>query len=249
MSTARRDGGVGLDRSAPSGRHVAPPGWGQGAVTVAVPRAAQARGRRAVRDPFADPSGAPPPSADRVVDVADAAPDARPDVRSDTRPDRAAGVVRALLRSAVALQAEDLLRTIGALAVAAQRSEGTAASVDWIGWVERDVRDLGHLARAALEVGASLPAGLDVGGGDPARPESIIEGLLAGHEAVLEVLRHLDAVGGDEPWNGVVSRIAARREAEAAALRVTVGDDAPREPERLHVGRSPDQHFSPDLLV
>ena len=160
----------------------------------------------------------------------------------------APGVVASLLRSAVALQAEDLLRTIGALAVAAQRSEGTAAHVDWIGWVERDVRDLGHLARAALEVGATLPAGLDVGGGDPARPETVIEGLLAGHEAVLSVLRHLDAVGGTEPWNAVVGRITARREAEAAALRVTVGDGSPREPEQTHTGRPPDAFFSPDLL-
>lgn len=262
MSTARRDGGVGPVLSARGGRHVAVPGTGSAALTVVGPRAAQPRGRRAVRDPLAEG-----PPADRVVDVADAAlapaatapavsapavsapaPTAAATPAATARPGRA-GVVRALLHSAVALQAEDLLRTIGALAVAAQRSEGTTASVDWIGWVERDVRDLGHLARAALEVGASLPAGLDVGGGDPARPESVIEGLLAGHEAVLGVLRHLDAVGGDEPWNAVVARIAARREAEAAALRVTVGDGAPRDPERLHVGRAPDRHFSPDLLV
>ncbi len=159
------------------------------------------------------------------------------------------GVVRQLLRSAVALEAEDLLRTIGALAVASHRSEGTAAAVDWIGWVERDVRDLGRLARAALEVGATLPAGLDVGGGDPARPETVIEGLLAGHDEVLRVLRDLDAVGGDEPWNEVVARILARREAEATALRVSVGPDSPREREVTHIGRSPDRHFTPDLLV
>jgi hypothetical protein len=178
------------------------------------------------------------PDDTRALDLRDQPPARRPDP----------GVVRALLRSAVALQAEDLLRSIGALAVAAQRSEGTAAHVDWIGWVERDVRDLGHLARAALEVGATLPAGLDVGGGDPARPETVIEGLLAGHEAVLGVLRHLDAVGGAEPWNAVVGRITARREAEAAALRVTVGDGSPREPEQTHTGRPPDAFFSPDLL-
>jgi hypothetical protein len=159
------------------------------------------------------------------------------------------GVVRQLLRSAVALQAEDLLRTIGALAVASHRSEGTAAAVDWIAWVERDVRDLGRLAKAALDVGATLPAGLDVGGGDPARPETVIEGLLAGHEEVLRVLRDLDAIGGDEPWNEVVGRIAARREAEAAALRVTVGPSGSTERDVTHVGRAPDRHFSPDLLV
>ena len=181
-----------------------------------------------------------------VRDLRDAPGAPRRDAPSGRRP--APGVVASLLRSAVALQAEDLLRSIGALAVAAQRSEDTAAHVDWIGWVERDVRDLGHLARAALEVGATLPAGLDVGGGDPARPETVIEGLLAGHEAVLAVLRHLDAVGGAEPWNGVVGRITARREAEAAALRVTVGDGTPREPDRLHTGRAPDAMFSVDLL-
>jgi hypothetical protein len=165
------------------------------------------------------------------------------------------GVVRQLLRTAVALQAEGLLRTIGALAVASHRSEGTAAAVDWIAWVERDVRDLGRLARAALDVGATLPAGLDVGGGDPARPETVVEGLLAGHEEVLRVLRDLDdlgaagGAGGAEPWKEVVSRIVARREAEAAGLRVSVGAVASRERDVTHVGRSPDRHFTLDLLV
>lgn len=193
--------------------------------------------------PGPDPHG-------RSVDVRDrrdvAAAEGSQEPQVVRRP--APGVVASLLRSAVALQAEDLLRSIGALAVAAQRGEDTAAHVDWIGWVERDVRDLGHLARAALEVGATLPAGLDVGGGDPARPETVIEGLLAGHEAVLAVLRHLDAVSGTEPWNAVVGRITARREAEAAALRITVGDGTPREPDRLHTGRAPDAMFSVDLL-
>jgi hypothetical protein len=161
----------------------------------------------------------------------------------------APGVVRQLLRSAVALQAEDLLRVIGALAVAAHRSQGSAGGVDWISWVERDVRDLGRLARAALEVGARLPAGLDVGEGDPARPETLIEGLLIGHEEVLKVLRELDAVGGDEPWNEVVARIVARREAEVAALRVTVGPGTVEEDDVTHVGRAPSRHFTPDLLV
>jgi hypothetical protein len=162
---------------------------------------------------------------------------------------RSSGVVRQLLHSAVALQAEDLLRTIGALAVVSHRSQGSTATVDWIGWVERDVRDLGRLAAAALDVGSTLPAGLDVGGGDPERPETVIEGLLAGHEAVLRVLRELHDVGGSEPWNDVVGRIVARREAEATALRVSVGPSAVPEHEVTHVGRAPDRHFSPDLLV
>lgn len=159
------------------------------------------------------------------------------------------GVLRALLHSAVALQAEVLLRTVGALATAAHRSEPRTGAVDWVAWVERDVRDLGLLARAALDAGAALPAGLDVGSGDPDRPESLIEGLLAGHEAVLRALRDLLAAGGGRPWDDVVDRLAARRAAEAAALRVSIGDPDPPAAEPLRVGRPPDQHFTPDLLV
>jgi len=186
----------------------------------------------------APPAAAPP--RPRPVPVA-----ARPD-RPAPLPD---GAVRQLLRSAVALQAEDLLRMVGALAVAAHRSAGSAAAVDWVAWVERDVRDLGALARAALDAGADLPAGLDVGGGDPDHPETVVEGLLAGHEEVLRVLRALAASGGRQPWRDVVTRIAARREAEAAALRVTVGAGSAPPADRTHVGRSPDRHHGPDLMV
>lgn len=43
--------------------------------------------------------------------------------------------------------------------------------------------------------------------------------------------------------------IVARRAAEAAALRVSVGPGVDREPDVTHVGRSPDRHFTPDLLA
>ncbi len=217
-------------------RGVIEPGVTEPDVTAAGVTAAAVR----LTVPTAAPETSAPGPLPAPVPEADAA------VRRSALPD---GVVRQLLHSAVAVQAEDLLRALGALAVAAHRSAGTAAPVDWISWVERDVRDLGELARTALAAGASLPAGLDVGGGDPERPETVVEALLAGHEEVLRVLRTLAEVGDHEAWHDVVSRIVARREAEAVALRVTVGVGTPRRPDVTHVGRAPDRYFSPDLLV
>jgi len=90
-----------------------------------------------------------------------------------------------LLRSAVSLQAEGLLRTAGALS-------GVWGNVlDRTAWIERDARDLSALTTAAVAAGASLPAGLDSGAGDPDHPSSVVEGLLASHEALVRVLREI----------------------------------------------------------
>src|SRR4051794_13018747 len=153
-----------------------------------------------------------------------------------------AGVLCQLLRSAVALQAESLLRTAGALAGAwggvLDRTEG----------IERDARDLSALAPAAVSAGARLPAGVDSGAGDPKRPSSVVEGLLAGHEALVSVLRQIaganpaptgaevnagagatagaDPAGTDQAgdvaadsWHRVVTGILDRREQEMVLLR------------------------------
>jgi len=94
-------------------------------------------------------------------------------------------VLAQLLRSAVALQAEGLLRTAGALS-------GVWGNVlDRTAWIERDARDLSALTSAAVAAGASLPAGLDSGAGDPDHPSSVVEGLLASHEALVRVLREI----------------------------------------------------------
>jgi hypothetical protein len=94
-------------------------------------------------------------------------------------------VLAQLLRSAVALQAEGLLRTAGALS-------GVWGNVlDRSAWIERDARDLSALTTAAVAAGASLPAGLDSGAGDPDHPSSVVEGLLASHEALVRVLREI----------------------------------------------------------
>lgn len=122
--------------------------------------------------------------------------------RTRTLPD---GVVRHLLHSAVALQAEkSLLRTIGVLAFAAHRSEGSAAAVDWIAWVERDVRPRPAGPRRARPRGD--PAGrAGRRRRRPERPETVVEGLLAGHEEALRVLRDLDTLAGEDEWHDVVS--------------------------------------------
>lgn len=118
-----------------------------------------------------------------------------------------------LLRSAVALQAEDLLRTIGALAKE-QRDVR-----EWSTIVERDVRDLALLASAAVAAGAALPAGLDGGGGDPNDPSSVMEGLLASHEALLSVLRQAAAVPADPRVQRTVEEVLRHREEEVVVLR------------------------------
>ena len=100
-------------------------------------------------------------------------------------------VLAQLLRSAVALQAEGLLRTAGAL------SGVWGGVLDRTAWIERDARDLSALTSAAVAVGATLPAGLDSGAGDPEHPSSVVEGLLASHEALVRVLREI--AGPDRP--------------------------------------------------
>lgn len=121
--------------------------------------------------------------------------------------------VRQLLRSAVALQAEDLLRTIGALALE-QRDVR-----EWTAMVERDVRDLAFLSSCAVAAGARLPAGLDGGGGDPERPGSVIEGLLASHEALMDVLGQVSTRCSDPRISSTARAVLDRREEEATVLR------------------------------
>jgi hypothetical protein len=118
-----------------------------------------------------------------------------------------------LLRSAVALQAEDLLRTIGALAIEQRDLR------QWSAMIERDVRDLAVLASCAVAAGASLPAGFDTGRGDPADPGSVIEGLLVSHEALMRVLRQVVEACEDPQLRHTVGDVLDRREEEAAVLR------------------------------
>lgn len=144
-------------------------------------------------------------------------------------PPEFSGAVLQLLRSAVTLQAEDLLRTIGALAL--ERRDVR----EWTGLVERDVRDLALLASAAVAAGAQLPAGLDGGHGDPNHPNSVIEGLLASHEALMEVLRQL-ATRSPDPRLGYLSRsVLERREEQATVLRALgAGQGLPQEIKLVH---------------
>ncbi|HEY6793606.1 MAG TPA: hypothetical protein VI248_02870, partial [Kineosporiaceae bacterium] len=120
-----------------------------------------------------------------------------------------------LLRSAVSLQAEGVLRTAGALAGA------WGGVLDRTEWIERDARDLSMLAAAAVAAQVPLPAGVDTGAADPGHPGSVVESLLAGHEALVRVLRQLaDAPGDDsETWRSAVRGILSRREEEILLLR------------------------------
>ena len=155
-------------------------------------------------------------------------------------------VLAQLLRSAVALQAEGLLRTAGAL------SGIWGGVLDRNAWIERDARDLTALTSAAVAAGAALPAGLDSGAGDPDHPSSVVEGLLASHQALVRVLREIagpdrpdaftdeaspgaafpgetvtaDAITGarttaadPEPWRRLVRGVLERREEEIVLLR------------------------------
>ena len=134
------------------------------------------------------------------------------------------GAVLQLLRSAVALQAEDLLRTIGALA---QEQRDVR---EWTGLVERDVRDLAFLASAAISAGARMPAGLDGGGGDSSHPNSVIEGLLASHEALMGVLRQVAQRCTDPRVRYTTRTVLDRREEEATVLRALgAGQGLPQE--------------------
>jgi hypothetical protein len=149
------------------------------------------------------------------------------------------GVVRQLLRSAVALQAEGVLRTAGALAGA------WGGVLDRTEWIQRDARDLSVLAAAAVDAQVPLPAGVDTGAGDPDRPGSVVESLLAGHEALVGVLRQLaDATAEGEPaeppsWRGAVQGILSRREEEILLLRaVGAVGDVPADERYVH-GRPP----------
>jgi len=148
-----------------------------------------------------------------------------------TAPRRAVppGVITQLLRSAVALQAEGVLRTAGAL------SGAWGGVLDRTQWIERDARDLSVLAAAAVAARAPLPAGVDSGAADPDHPGSVVEGLLAGHQALVAVLRQLsDAAETTDTtdaadtttdaacpagWLGAVRDILARREEEILLLR------------------------------
>jgi hypothetical protein len=148
------------------------------------------------------------------------------------------GVISQLLRSAVGLQAEGLLRTAGALA-------GVWGGVlDRTEWIERDARDLAALAAAASEAKAPLPAGVDSGAGDPDHPSSVVEGLLAAHEAQVAVLRQLAGSGGDEqtrPWLTLVNSILSRREEEMIVLRA-VGAAGRLPVEEIYVHGCPPRH-------
>jgi hypothetical protein len=123
------------------------------------------------------------------------------------------GAARQLLRSAVSLQAEDILRTIGALA---QKQRDVR---EWAPLVERDARDLALLAAVAVEVGAPLPAGLDGGVGDPDDPATVMEGLLASHEALMGVLGELVTTCGNPRVARVVADVLERREEQATVMR------------------------------
>jgi hypothetical protein len=142
------------------------------------------------------------------------------------------GVVGQLLRSAVALQAEGLLRAAGAL------SGIWGGVLDRTEWIERDARDLAALAAAASEAKVPLPAGVDAGAGDPDHPDSVVEGMLAGHEALVDVLRQLVTAGGDErtrPWLALINAILSRREEEMVLLRaIGAAGRLPQEESYVH---------------
>lgn len=161
-----------------------------------------------------------------VVEVQPSTPSAVP---ARSLPD---GVIRQLLRSAVALQAEGLLRTAGALAGA------WGGVLDRTEWIERDARDLVALASAASAAKVPLPAGVDAGAGDPEYPDSVVEGMLAAHEALVTVLRQLVLAGGDEgsrPWLALVNAILSRREEDMIFLRaVGAAGQLPREEAYVH---------------
>jgi hypothetical protein len=151
-------------------------------------------------------------------------------VRSRPAADNA---VLQLLRSATSLQAEDLLRTIGAMA---SRQYDLR---QWSALVESQVRDLSFLATCAAAAGARLPAGFDGGSGDPTDPGSAVEGLLASHEALLEVLRQLATRTTDPHVRRIVCDVLDRREEEAAALRSLGAGHGLPAMERLVHGRLP----------
>jgi len=139
------------------------------------------------------------------------------------------GVARQLLRSAVSLQAEDVLRTIGAMA---QEQRDVR---EWAPLVERDARDLALLAAVAVEVGARLPAGLDGGIGDPDDPGSVMEGLLASHEALMNVLGELVATCADPKVVRVVGEVLERRQEQATVMRALgAGAGLPAEQRFVH---------------
>jgi len=147
-------------------------------------------------------------------------------------------VIQQLLRSAVALQAEGVLRTAGALAGA------WGGVLDRTEWIERDARDLGELVAVAVAAHAPLPAGVDAGAADPAHPGSVVESLLAGHEALVHVLRQLadapDAPDGDDAaWRGAVRGILGRREQEMDLLRAVGACGRLPEDEQYRRGRPP----------
>lgn len=149
--------------------------------------------------------------------TADTEPPARPSASQvpprGSGPRVTGGVMRQLLRSAVTLQAEDLLRTIGAMAIE-QRDVR-----QWTSLIERDVRDLSRLASIAVAAGAALPAGFDGGAPDPDAPGSVMEGLLASHEALMSVLRQLAERADDPAVCRVVADVLDHRSEEAAVLR------------------------------
>ncbi len=123
------------------------------------------------------------------------------------------GAMKLLLRSAVTLQAEDLLRTVGAMALSGRDPR------EWCAMVEKDARDLAMLAVAAVSGGARLPAGLDGGSGDPADPGSPVEGLLASHEALINVLSQIVESRLDPTLVRPVIEVLARRTEEAQEMR------------------------------
>jgi hypothetical protein len=196
-------------------------------------------------------SAGPVPRPEPVPDGGDVAVLDRPVARP-----LAPGVLAQLLRSAVSLQAEGLLRTAGAL------SGVWGTVLDRTAWIERDARDLSALTSAAIAAGARLPAGLDAGAGDPNHPSSVVEGLLASHEALVHVLRQIagsagsDAVpacgaAGDpagttpdddaEPWQAVVRAVLDRREEEIVLLRA-VGAVGRLPPEEAYLRGRPPRH-------
>ena len=193
---------------------------------------------------LADPIGPAPAPAPTTVPPARPVPVPIPPsaVPAPVRRVVPAGVVRQLLRSAVSLQAEGVLRTAGALAGA------WGGVLDRTAWIERDARDLSTLAAAAVAADVPLPAGVDTGAGDPSHPGSVVESLLAGHEALVRVLRQLadaaeaavaaDAAGSPE-WRGAVTGILARREEEILLLRAVGACGQVPADERYLRGRPP----------